>query len=207
MATPKRAAPKRAAPKRSKVRRASSRKSQGSSFPPLSSQEVVGALPPLGRYDPLKIREQGPERFRRFEEMEIKHGRLAMAAFLGAIVTYSGVRFPGYLSLLSFPQLPFADVPGGPIASWAAVPQIGWFQIVGFISLLEVSLFKQDPLKEAGDVVPDNIPWVRYADKDVRRFKLNVERNNGRAAMMGITGMIIHEALTGNPVFPIGGYA
>ena len=36
------------------------------------------------------------------------------------------------------------------------------------------------------------------------RVRAQAERNNGRAAMMGITGMIIHEALTGNPVFPIG---
>ena len=35
------------------------------------------------------------------------------------------------------------------------------------------------------------------------RWKLNAERNNGRAAMMGITGMMIHEGLTGNPVWPI----
>jgi len=166
--------------------------------------EDIGTLPPLGRWDPLQIREQGPERYRRFVEMEIKHGRLAMAAFLGIIVTYSGIRFPGYLSRLEFPPLKFEDVPGGTISSWAAVPQLGWFQIVGLISLLEVSLFKQDPLKEAGDVVPEYIPWVRYDDKDVREFKLNVERQNGRAAMMGITGMIIHEALTGNPVFPLG---
>jgi len=173
-------------------------------------EDEIGVLPPLFRYDPLQIREEGPERYRRFVEMEIKHGRLAMAAFLGVIVTYSGIRFPGYLSLSDgipqsgAPPLKFEDVPGGALSSLVAVPQLGWFQIIALISILEVSLFKQDPLKEAGDVVPDNIPWVRYDDKDVRAFKLNVERQNGRAAMMGIIGMIIHEALTGNPVFPIG---
>ena len=95
-------------------------------------------------------------------------------------------------------------------------------------SLLQVLDFfdmalKQDPEKEAGDVVPEGVPWARYPDgydvwlgdgstKQVgedelflgKTWKLNAERNNGRAAMMGITGMLIHEALTGNPVFPIG---
>ena len=37
----------------------------------------------------------------------------------------------------------------------------------------------------------------------MKKFKLNAERNNGRAAMMGILGMLIHEGLTGNPVWPI----
>lgn len=32
---------------------------------------------------------------------------------------------------------------------------------------------------------------------------LQVERNNGRAAMMGITGMVIHESLGVNALFPI----
>merc|ERR1740129_1009192 len=79
--------------------------------------EEIGTLPPLGRWDPLQIREQGPERYRRFVEMEIKHGRLAMAAFLGVIVTYSSIRFPGYLSLSDgipqsgAPPLKFEDVP------------------------------------------------------------------------------------------------
>jgi light-harvesting complex I chlorophyll a/b binding protein 1 len=183
--------------------------------------DEIGVLPPIGRWDPLKIREQGPERYRRFVEMEIKHGRLAMAGFLGAITTYSGIRFPGYLSVEK--NILFSDMPGGPIASWAALPTAAWFQIILFISFLEVSALKQDPDKEAGDVVPAGIPWARYPDgydvwlgdgstKQVgedelilgRTWKLNAERNNGRAAMMGMTGMLIHEALTGNPVFPIG---
>ena len=49
----------------------------------------------------------------------------------------------------------------------------------------------------------DRIPWVRYSDPAVKEFKLNAERNNGRAAMMGIVGMVIHESLTGNPLFPL----
>jgi len=183
--------------------------------------DEIGVLPPIGRWDPLKIREQGPERYRRFVEMEIKHGRMAMAAFLGVITTYSGLRWPGYLSVAQ--DIKFSDIPGGAIASWSALPTSAWFQIVLFISICEVSLLKQDPEKDAGDVVPDNWVWARYPDgydvwlgdgttKSVgedelilgKTWKLNAERNNGRAAMMGITGMVIHEALTGNPVFPIG---
>jgi hypothetical protein len=38
--------------------------------------DEIGVVPPIGRWDPLQIREQGPERYRRFVEMEIKHGRM-----------------------------------------------------------------------------------------------------------------------------------
>jgi len=183
--------------------------------------DEIGVLPPIGRWDPLAIREQGPERYRRFVEMEIKHGRLAMAAFLGVITTYSGARWPGYLSKAE--GIKFSDLPGGAISSWAALPTAAWFQIVLFITICEVLWLKQDPAKDPGDVVPEGVAWARYPDgydvwlgdgstKQVgedelilgKTWKLNAERNNGRAAMMGITGMIIHEALTGNPVFPIG---
>jgi len=221
------------APAKAKSARSISTKSTRSSFIDVSGnayQEVdvfvpkfdeIGVLPPLGRWDPLQIREQGPERYRRFVEMEIKHGRLSMAAFLGVITTYSGFRFPGYLS--SSENLLFSDIPGGALSSWAAVPTPAWFQIIAFISICEISFLRQDPNKDAGDVVPEGVAWARYPDgydvwlgdgstKQVgeeelflgKTWKLNAERNNGRAAMMGITGMLIHEALTGNPVFPIG---
>jgi len=183
--------------------------------------DEIGVLPPLGRWDPLQIREQGPERYRRFVEMEIKHGRMSMAAFLGVVTTYSGARWPGYLSTSE--GIKFSDLPGGAISSWDALPTPAWLQIVLFISICEVYWLKQDPEKAPGDVVPEGIPWARYPDgydvwlgdgstKQVgedelflgKTWKLNAERNNGRAAMMGITGMLIHEALVGNPVFPIG---
>jgi len=131
------------------------------------------------------------------------------------------VRWPGYLSKAEGIQ--FSDLPGGAISSWAALPTAAWFQIVLFISVCETVWLKQDPEKDPGDVVPEGVAWARYPDgydvwlgdgstKQVgedelilgKTWKLNAERNNGRAAMMGITGMLIHESLTGNPVFPIG---
>ena len=59
----------------------------------------LGVLPPLGFFDPLGFTSRGPEVYRRYQEIEIKHGRLAMAANLGVIVTSAGIRFPGYLSI------------------------------------------------------------------------------------------------------------
>ena len=46
---------------------------------------------------------------------------------------------------------------------------------------------------------------VRYDDPEVRTFKLNAERQNGRAAMMGITGCLIHELLGVDALYPTGG--
>ena len=56
---------------------------------------------------------------------------------------------------------------------------------------------------EAGDIALDS--WMRYDDPEVKAFKLNAERQNGRAAMMGITGCLIHELLGVDALYPTGG--
>ena len=56
---------------------------------------------------------------------------------------------------------------------------------------------------EAGDIA--GIPWVRYDDPETKTFKLNAERQNGRAAMLGITGCLIHELLGVDALYPTGG--
>jgi light-harvesting complex I chlorophyll a/b binding protein 1 len=220
-ATPKKVAPRKRSGGLSEINSGKGRRNlarnDGLSFEGANFDEV-GVLPPLGRYDPLKIREQGPERYRRFVEMEIKHGRLAMAAFVGILVTLAGIRFPGEVAT----GVKFADIPGSAITSWAALPKGAWLSVLAFISLAEVSFFKQDPNKDAGDVVPDGWLWARYPDgydlwlgdgtvKKVgeeevflgKTWKLNAERNNGRAAMMAVIGIIVHEILTGDPLYPL----
>jgi len=90
----------------------------------------IGVLPPLGVYDPLGLIEKRD--MRRYEIMEIKHGRAAMLGFLHVIHIESGVRFPGYLS--GSAELKFTDMPAGLIASLEAVPKLGWLQVLAVAS-------------------------------------------------------------------------
>jgi len=163
----------------------------------------IGVTPPLGVYDPLNLLAEPVEyprrSYRRYVELEIKHGRIAMLATLGVITTEAGFRWPGYISKTL--DLKFEDIPGGALDSWAAVPALGWLQIVSFVVLLELAFGQQDPKKEPGDV--GGVSWIRYDDPEVKKFKLNAERNNGRAAMMGIFGMMTHNALGVDSLFPI----
>jgi len=169
----------------------------------MRAEGEIGVTPPLGVYDPLNLLAtpvEYPRRdYRRYVELEIKHGRISMLACLGIFTTEAGIRFPGYLSKSL--DIKFADVPGGAFDSYNAVPALGWLQIVGFIIFLELAYGATDPKKEPGDV--GGISWVRYDDPEVKKFKLNAERNNGRAAMMGITGMMVHNALGVDALFPI----
>ena len=134
--------------------------------------------------------------------MEIKHGRAAMLGFLHVIAIHAGIRFPGYLS----PSLgvKFSDVPAGCFASLEAVPTFGWLQIMFFTCMQETGASPfaepQTDDKEPGDIA--GIPWVRYDDPETKAFKLNVERQNGRAAMMGILGCFVHELLGVDALYP-----
>jgi len=169
----------------------------------MRAEGEIGVTPPLGVYDPLNLLAtpvEYPRRdYDRYVELEIKHGRISMLAVVGILTTEAGFRWPGYLSKSLV--IKFADVPGGPFDSYAAVPAIGWLQIVSVIIFLELAYGATPPGNEPGDV--GGISWIRYADPEVKKFKLNAERNNGRAAMMGITGMMVHNALGVDALFPI----
>ena len=160
------------------------------------SEGDLGVLPPLGVFDPLGLIETRD--MRRYEIMEIKHGRAAMLGFLHVIAIEAGIRVPGYLSTSQ--NLKFSDVPAGCFASLEAIPTFGWLQIMAFTCAAETgfsatpwAVTKQTDDKAPGDIGGAN--WVRYDDEGEKAYKLNVERQNGRGAMMGITGCLIHELL------------
>merc|ERR1719455_48966 len=169
------------------------------------SEGDIGVLPPLGVYDPLGLIETRD--MRRYEIMEVKHGRAAMLAFLHVISIEAGIRIP-------IPDCEAA--PTGLIVSFEAVPTVGWLQIMLTTCMIETGVFAAKSQTGgyaginpsdgvAGDIA--GIPWVRYDDPEVKTFKLNAERQNGRAAMLGITGCLIHELLGVDALYPTGGLA
>merc|ERR1712216_794667 len=102
-----------------------------------SPSSDIGVTPPLGLFDPLNFLDRGPDAYRRYQEIEIKHGRLAMGATLGVIVTEAGIKLPGYLSLSE--DIKFADQPGTLDGAYFGTPLAGWVQIVAFIAALDVA--------------------------------------------------------------------
>mmetsp|Transcript_192 Transcript_192/g.412 ORF Transcript_192/g.412 Transcript_192/m.412 type:complete len:216 (-) Transcript_192:112-759(-) len=170
------------------------------------SEGDVGVLPPLGVFDPLGLIET--RNMARYEVMEIKHGRAAMLGFLHIILIEAGARFPGYLSPSA--GLKFSDVPAGCFASLEALPTAGWLQIMLTTCMMETGyfLFEYEGYPNVGEKAPGDIggeAWVRYDDAETKAFKLNVERQNGRAAMMGVTGCLVHELLGVDALYPTGG--
>jgi len=159
------------------------------------SEGDLGVLPPLGVYDPLGLIETR-DMFR-YEIMEIKHGRAAMLGFLHVILIEAGVRFP---------TEDCAAAPAGLLASLESCPTAGWLQIMLTTCMMETGYFlfeAQGADKAAGDIGGEG--WVRYDDPSVKAFKLNAERQNGRAAMLGITGCLLHECLGADALYPTGG--
>mmetsp|Transcript_5288 Transcript_5288/g.12326 ORF Transcript_5288/g.12326 Transcript_5288/m.12326 type:complete len:208 (+) Transcript_5288:266-889(+) len=155
----------------------------------------IGVTAPLGVYDPLGWLESQPESFERRRAVERKHGRVAMAAVVGVIVHNNHIVFDGYLSTSQ--NLKFSDIPTG-VDGIRAIPNAGLLQILAFFALVELAWMPAS--KYDGDY------GVGYFGADIKdpeekARKLNVELNNGRAAMMGILGNMVTEQLTGQTMF------
>jgi hypothetical protein len=62
--------------------------------------KAPGTAAPLGYFDPLCLTKYSDEAdFNKWRDHELKHGRIAMMAVLGHIVTTAGVRLPGLESV------------------------------------------------------------------------------------------------------------
>jgi hypothetical protein len=153
----------------------------------------IGNTAPLGVYDPLGWLDTEPENFERRRAVERKHGRICMAAVVGSIVHHNDIEFDGYLSPSQ--QLKFSDIPNG-VDGIRSIPTAGLLQILFFFALVELAWMPASQYD--GDY---GVGWFgdNIEDPEEKARKLNAEMNNGRAAMMGIMGIMVHDVLDGKP--------
>ncbi|CAB9512212.1 Fucoxanthin-chlorophyll a-c binding protein [Seminavis robusta] len=144
---------------------------------------------------------------------EIKHGRVAMAAFVGYCVQSNGIRFP-WPSVggdVSFDGL-------SPPEQWDAMPEAAKWQIVLFIGFLEFysesvgthymrgGQAGKFPTFAEGDIIPHPMPLNLFdpfglstnASAEKKEKGLISELNNGRLAQIGIIGFLSEQKVEGS---------
>eukprot|EP00617_Octactis_speculum_P017575 CAMPEP_0185746162 /NCGR_PEP_ID=MMETSP1174-20130828/4614_1 /TAXON_ID=35687 /ORGANISM="Dictyocha speculum, Strain CCMP1381" /LENGTH=245 /DNA_ID=CAMNT_0028420607 /DNA_START=48 /DNA_END=786 /DNA_ORIENTATION=+ len=161
-------------------------------------ESAIGAQPPLGCFDPLGMLDGADqERFDRLRFVELKHGRICMLGVAGWLTTAAGVRLPGNIDLegTSFSSI------GGGFNALSATPTLGLAQIFLFVGALELFVMKD----EANGAAPGDFPgdfrngaldfgWDTFSEEE-QTSKRAIELNNGRAAQMGLLGLMVHDKL------------
>merc|ERR1719261_1329613 len=180
--------------------------------------------PVLGYWDPIGLANldlwgQGEEAsIAWLRHAEIKHGRIAMAGFVGyiAAANYENIgmapwtMYPPLASGLSAPEV------------WDALPFLAKLQIIGFIGVLEHISEDKNFLAADGmthymrggkpgymptfsaNVHPlplnlyDPFRLSKNMDEATKAKRLNMEVNNGRLAMIGIFGFVCANTIPGS---------
>jgi len=156
--------------------------------PPFDPAKQLGVTDPLGYFDPLGFCKVGDEAgFRNLRSAEMKHGRVAMMAAVGA-VAQAAFQFPG-----------FEDVPKGLGAVFTPPGTYGFAALFLVSGALELTVWRDDPAKgpdsigDFGNPLQLGLGAPLGESEDMR----NRELNNGRAAMFAILGIIVAELATG----------
>merc|ERR1719245_1876161 len=159
-------------------------------------ESELGVQAPVGFWDPVGFTKDGDAAdFTRRRATEIKHGRISMLATMGYITPELTGKWPGYLSP-SF-GIKFEDIPNG-LGAVSKIPAAGWFQIVLYCFLCEITDWDAKQGRAPGDLGWKPPLLTTPGDAEKTKKRLNAEIAHGRLAMMAIIGMFFQDGLTGS---------
>jgi len=163
-----------------------------------------GVIAPMGYFDPLGLGNRvNDQTLAWFRAAEIKHGRVAMAAFLGCVVTGLGVHWPGAIDLDGTTFASLAD--GGVLGAWDKIPADGKQQLVAAIGGIESVFEMQKPHYCAGGT-PGKVRLTgttagvlesKYDAAELKK-KRDMELSNGRLAMLGMASLVAADSISGS---------
>lgn len=147
---------------------------------PFDPKLEPGVTLPLMYFDPAGFAKMGDrEGFYQLRGAELKHGRVAMLATVGAVLSH-WFKFPG-----------FEKVPAGVQAVTTPPGTYGLLAVLALGAGLELTIAKQDPDNYPGDYGDPAGIGQEYPEWKDR------ELNNCRMAMLSMVGMIVAEFATG----------
>jgi len=177
---------------------------------------VVGFYDPLGLADTRFWGTSEEATIGWLRHAEIKHGRVAMAAFVGYCFGANHLQFPIHIP---------GTYAGTPAETWDAMPEAGKWQIILFVGFLEAysesgaagphymkggkpGLFPSFKSPQGGDKykIPHTVPLDLFdpfgfssskSEEAKARGRL-AEINNGRLAMLGIFGFLSASKMPGS---------
>ncbi|GAX27359.1 hypothetical protein FisN_17Lh258 [Fistulifera solaris] len=175
----------------------------------------LGFFDPLGLVNDTFLLQSNEATIGWLRHSEIKHGRVAMAAFVGYCVQ-SVYHFPWALTLdrQSYPSVNLS-----PPEQWDALPTAGKLQILIFVGFLEFFSEAAQPVHytkggKPGEfppfleskLIPHPVPLNLYdpfgqaasMDDEKKATRLRAEINNGRLAMIGIMGFLTEQKIPGS---------
>jgi len=174
--------------------------------------------PIVNYYDPIGLADQEfwglsqDQTIGFLRESEVKHGRIAMFAFVGYIVHANHITWPWPMTMdgTPFPQT------GSPPEVWDAIPDAAKLQIISFVGFLEfwresagthyMSGGKIGEMPEFDSkYIPggalnlyDPLGYNKGRTAEAKERGLVVELNNGRLAMLGIFGFVSAASVEGS---------
>jgi len=180
--------------------------------------------PVVGFYDPLNLAEaefwgtSNEATIGFLRHAEIKHGRIAMFAFVGYIVHANGIKFPWAMQMDGSPFPSNTNPP----ALWDEISNDAKWQIFGVIAFLEfwselsTSTHKHymaggkpgdfPDFTSGPEGLPHPVPFNYYdpfklgknMSAEQKEKRLRAEINNGRLAQIGILGFLSEQCMPGS---------